>query len=48
MIGDIAAWILGALSLAVLIGAERRRRQRREEYHRELIREFSGEDAERE
>ena len=41
--GDILAWIFAAVSVIVLIAAERTRR--REKYRRDLILEFSKEDA---
>ena len=44
MMGDIVAWILGIGAVVVLAAAERAGRRRREEYHRELIREFSESD----
>lgn len=44
MTGDMIAWILGALSLCVMIAAESRRRRKWEEYRRELIRMFPEED----
>ena len=45
MLGDILAWIFAAVSVIVLIVAERTRRRRREKYRRDLILEFSKEDA---
>ena len=44
MVGDILAWIFGAAAVMILVTAGQRRRARREEYHRELIREFAGEE----
>ena len=44
MLGDILAWIFAAVSVIVLIAAERTRRRRREKYRRDLILEFSKED----
>lgn len=45
MFGDVLAWIFAAVSVIVLISAERTRRRRREKYRRELILEFSKEDT---
>ena len=45
MLGDILAWIFAAVSVIVLIAAERTRRRRREKCRRDLILEFSKEDV---
>ena len=44
MTGDMIAWILGVLSLCLLVAAEIRRRHKWKEYRRELIRMFPEEE----